>query len=131
MNSETYFTFSRITVSSLVSATPTDRVESDIRKKDRSKKVRLEGKHSINMCPSQKNFIDYHTKIVNQVEENNNRMLDIAEKHHQDMASGMTYFAIAALVGFFIILLIFFYYKYVVSKKKKAGSHDESNNNSS
>ena len=83
------------------------------------------------MCPSQKNFIDYHTKIVNQVEDNNNRMLDIAEKHHQDMASGMTYFAIAALVGFFIILLIFFYYKYVVSKKKKAGSHDESNNNSS
>ena len=92
MNSETYFTFSRITVSSLVSATPTDRVESDIRKKDRSKKVRLEGKHSINMCPSQKNFIDYHTKIVNQVEENNNRMF---------------------------ILLIFFYYKYMVSKKKK------------
>ena len=46
-------------------------------------------------------------------------MIDIAEKHHQDMASGMTYFAIAALVAFFIILLIFFYYKYMVSKKKK------------
>ena len=104
-------------MNSLGRRTPTDRVESGIRKKERRKKVRLEGKYSINM--GNKNFIDYHTKIVNQVEESNNRMLDIVENHHDDIATGMTYFAVAVLAALFIILLIFFYYKNMIAKKKK------------